>query len=790
MKKCNFVFIVYLFIFLPINAQIKYVRTDNTGDYNCNGVNDEVEINQALDFVSTDPNFTTVYLDGHFTISEPIFISSNTILTGDVSSVLKLEDYVNWNIGNKPMIAQKNRVEHWSAWGSYGDDISNVEIYGFEINVGQQAEPTGNTFIPLVHFCYPHNVSIHDMLLKNSRWDIIRFTSSGGVNSDTSQDANNSKVYNNTIVNSGHEGIAFVGLTNFEVYNNTIFRTRTNSGIRVKDSNNFSIHHNHIGNSLGNSSSGYAGIIVENYHIGINNAEIYNNIIYGKNGGIHLNNVRETDWTTYNKETRRDVHIHHNRIFKVKDMLSALQESLDGGIKINGFHHTLIEHNIIDGGTTDGVVFEGNAGFDTGYETFVRNNIIINNSAYGINNKSPVTHTFIANNNLVYNNTLGNYNNVISNNDLNVNPLFFGANNTLNKWHHIVASYNDTTEIFTIYVDGEKKIAEVVNGFGNIGVNTHNLFVGVFRGTSHWYKGNMDELAIWNKALTEVQINSLYNNGIPINISGSLTTDLQAYFKMNNNWNDSSVNSYNSEGATATFTTNALDGSYSGVFNNTGVQYPNTLSTTNGMTISVWVNRTDLNGEYQTILNKGSQSSNNHIWLYFRNEAVVLELGNGSQRKAVEANVLDPEDIDYHLKSVYGRWNGSSWINDAVTSSCIDAGDVTSDFSLESSPNGGIVNIGLYGNTIEASKSEILSVTEFDALKNSLYPNPTTGKLFIGDVIENYKYQIYAQNGILIKTGSIKSSTLDLSEFDSGIYFIKLYNTSAEKSMINKIIKN
>jgi len=67
----------------------------------------------------------------------------------------------------------------------------------------------------------------------------------------------------------------------------------------------------------------------------------------------------------------------------------------------------------------------------------------------------------------------------------------------------------------------------------------------------------------------------------------------------------------------------------------------------------------------------------------------------------------DPINNDYHLKSQAGRWdaNSASWVKDDVTSHCIDAGDPASPIGLEPFPNGGIINMGAYGGTIEASKS-------------------------------------------------------------------------------------
>jgi len=64
-------------------------------------------------------------------------------------------------------------------------------------------------------------------------------------------------------------------------------------------------------------------------------------------------------------------------------------------------------------------------------------------------------------------------------------------------------------------------------------------------------------------------------------------------------------------------------------------------------------------------------------------------------------------DGDWHIKSQAGRWNPNteSWVVDDVTSPCIDAGDPMSPIGLEPFPNGGVINMGVYGGTAEASKS-------------------------------------------------------------------------------------
>jgi hypothetical protein len=66
----------------------------------------------------------------------------------------------------------------------------------------------------------------------------------------------------------------------------------------------------------------------------------------------------------------------------------------------------------------------------------------------------------------------------------------------------------------------------------------------------------------------------------------------------------------------------------------------------------------------------------------------------------------DVATYNFHLQSQYGRWNGTAWVNDAATSPCIDAGDPSSAYPNEPEDNGNRINMGAYGNTKEASKSQ------------------------------------------------------------------------------------
>ncbi|MFH1716021.1 MAG: right-handed parallel beta-helix repeat-containing protein [Planctomycetota bacterium] len=64
-------------------------------------------------------------------------------------------------------------------------------------------------------------------------------------------------------------------------------------------------------------------------------------------------------------------------------------------------------------------------------------------------------------------------------------------------------------------------------------------------------------------------------------------------------------------------------------------------------------------------------------------------------------------DGDYHVKSEAGRWSPTErkWVNESVTSLCIDAGDPNSYWTAELWPHGRRTNTGAYGGTPEASMS-------------------------------------------------------------------------------------
>jgi hypothetical protein len=86
-------------------------------------------------------------------------------------------------------------------------------------------------------------------------------------------------------------------------------------------------------------------------------------------------------------------------------------------------------------------------------------------------------------------------------------------------------------------------------------------------------------------------------------------------------------------------------------------------------------------------------------------KVAVLNWGEGNIN--ADPCFVDPDNDNYHLMSQAGRWDADSqiWVQDDVTSPCIDAGDPMGPIGWEPFPNGGFVNMGAYGCTPEASKT-------------------------------------------------------------------------------------
>ncbi len=92
-----------------------------------------------------------------------------------------------------------------------------------------------------------------------------------------------------------------------------------------------------------------------------------------------------------------------------------------------------------------------------------------------------------------------------------------GARPTDNTWHHISVSVNRTTDLATLYVDGVNKGTQSVTSFVWTTANEKFFYFGKdYCSSNCWFDGQIDDVRVYNYALTPVQIKTLYNSGAAI----------------------------------------------------------------------------------------------------------------------------------------------------------------------------------------------------------------------------------------------------------------------------------
>jgi len=440
-RKLGILFLVGCFIFASVPtasctspAPTIYVAGDGTGDFNCNGTDDHVQINQALAYVAANSAYTTVHLKGPFTyvINDTLLIGSNTTLEGDSSAVIKLADHAGWDT-MEPLIQQMS---------SSGNN--NIVIRGFEVNVNHDNNTEfakGKGYYNVIYFIRCNNVKVYNMYMHDGHGDGLRIRNSENI-----------QFYNNTVYKLGHDGLFAIECSYVEAWNNTI-TCRTNSALRIWNSNHVKFYDNMI-DSFYDWSAGGPGIQIEKASSIMDDIEIYNNTIHNTYGpGIWIFNY-DTDPAT--RDQGKNVYIHHNTFYSTGTNPSI---TWVGGIVAGGFNDTIIENNVFDGAYNAAVVHMYMLGYSSsysptgGYITTVRNNIIINTlkcktdsgGGYGVINNLPETHSFVFQNNCLYNNSAGNYKNCTSTSDICVDPLFADQKNHDYHLKSVAGRWNGNT---------------------------------------------------------------------------------------------------------------------------------------------------------------------------------------------------------------------------------------------------------------------------------------------------------------------------------------------------------
>lgn len=267
------------------STQTITVAGDGTGDFNCDGKDDNVQINQALESAANNPG-TTVHLKGPFTyeISDSLLIGSDTILEGDSDVTIKLAPGLPVWGGRESSIAEKKAM--LMIRGSSATDITirNLTVDGSQSDYYSGVK-LGTSIYNMATIINADGLTIQEVTFQNGCNDAMLISNSSNILIDTV-----------TVNKCGHDGVYAYHVNGITVKNST-FINRTNSSVRF-DSVTDGVMKN---NDCTTSGGGYAGLELQGT---LKNIEASGNYFHDLPvpAIVHLN-TEETN-----------VNIHDNRI--------------------------------------------------------------------------------------------------------------------------------------------------------------------------------------------------------------------------------------------------------------------------------------------------------------------------------------------------------------------------------------------------------------------------------------------------------------------------------------------
>ena len=386
-------------------------------------------------------------------------------------------------------------------------------------------------------------------------------------------------------------------------------------------------------------------------------------------------------------------------------------------------------------------------------------------------------------------------------------------NSSLNNpnWNHYVIVLNKSIGSNVsnlLFYENGALLNSICNLYYDSLINTLKSFPLTFgkyhAANTNYFTGKIDDVGIWNRALTQSEITSLYNQTTNSNIPSYVPTNgLVGYWPFNGNANDESGNGNNFNINSATISNDRNNQSYSAYYFN-GQQYMEvtspsfTLSPNSSFSISAWV-KPDVNGE--CALTSGTTESGNFVlglWGASNGASFGAALQQGPW---IGANSIVGISQWTNLTAVFDSSNLKLYKNgNLISSANYNYGGnpknmpfrLGCDHAVNNKSRGFIDDIGIWQRAL--TQSEIIALynaistnIEVGLLNNiKIYPNPSNDFINIEGLNknENTVIKLYDLQGKLILSSEVKEKgSIDISELNNGVYVILIGD------MTHKIIK-
>lgn len=343
----------------------------------------------------------------------------------------------------------------------------------------------------------------------------------------------------------------------------------------------------------------------------------------------------------------------------------------------------------------------------------------------------------------------------------------------LQVWDHYVGTYDN--KIMNLYKNGFFQ-STAMYPYTGATATTLPLFIG--KGFSgNYYKGDLDDIGIWDRVLTQQEITTLYN-------SCDMTITLQP--------SDQQLKvGDNAEFLCAVSVTGAQY-QWQQMVGFTWMDISNTgqYSGVNTDKLTVWlVTVSDNNNQaFRCMITSGTCiDSTNIAYLY-----VCGEITEQPFDTLVNINTNAHFSVKTNDTTAAYQWQSdvSGSFQDLINGGQYAGvkGDILSIWNVTmANHNQAFRCIIETGACIDTSDAAILTVDNNVGMTSniasgviSLFPNPTGSKitLIYKNIIGNSEYKIYNQLGMLVMRGILESenSTIDLEKINKGVYFIIIGN--------------
>jgi len=262
-----------------------------------------------------------------------------------------------------------------------------------------------------------------------------------------------------------------------------------------------------------------------------------------------------------------------------------------------------------------------------------------------------------------------------------------GPEVTLGEWEHIAITYDNELEIKQLYINGELAVESNDSVFPN-DTTPFNIGAGQDYGTGFWFIGDLDDIGLWDGALSQEDIQDAMEQGVAA-FAGDGGAGLVAYFPLDADGNSSSVGGFTAstvtdvefggEGANANTGTSAYFNGTSSLIQHDWIA---DLNPEESFTLALWArsdggagawhspvtSRNDLNPDSQGYLIYDNQPSG--AWTFWSGNGTVDGNWQALDGPAVDVGEWEHIAIVYdsteEFKSLYVNGELAAESNDAV----------------------------------------------------------------------------------------------------------------------------